>query len=259
MQKQQSLPPVDHAAWALFLDIDGTLLDLAARPESVIIPPDLPELLDDLTGKFGGALALVSGRSLDDIDRLFPGGRDAVGSHGAEWRTHGRRHSPHPPWPQALTAGIETAVSLLPGVSLERKSLSLALHFRTAPEQETAVRAIAHATIAEASAAGIFPSLALMEGKAIIEIIPAGIGKGAAIERLMASPPYRGRRPVFAGDDVTDESGFAAVNRMSGLSIHIGHDRVTKAHFRFPDPQAMRQWLAGLNGALAGGKNHEKP
>lgn len=249
------LPPsADQAGWALFLDIDGTLLDLAATPEDVVIPEGLPQMLDSLARALGGAFALVSGRSLDSIDRLFPGPWDAVGCHGAEWRLGGQRFTPPPPWPDGLIAGIEAARRRLPGVMLERKSQSLALHFRAAPEQEAAVR-----TLAEAAIATDTQGLDLLEGKSVMEIVPAGYSKGQAIERFMRLPPYAGRRPVFAGDDVTDESGFTAVNAMGGLSIHVGDSPMTRALFRFPDTEAMRHWLNGLNTALGGHQDHEQP
>lgn len=247
-------PPVENTSWALFLDIDGTLLDLAPTPGAVIVPKTLPGLLDALTRRFGGALALVSGRSLDSIDSLFPSHRDAVGCHGAEWRLGGQTFVPQAPWSDDFVARIEAAASTLPGVIFERKSLSLAFHFRAAPELEIAVRDIADAAIK-----GAFPPLHRMEGKSVIEIIPAGIGKGLAIERFMQVRPYAGRRPVFAGDDVTDESGFAAVNRAYGFSIHVGHNPVTKAQYRFPTPASLRHWLDGLNTALEGDPTHEYP
>lgn len=254
MMQTASLPPLDHAAWALFLDIDGTLLDLAPTPNAVIVPKTLPRLLDALTQRFGGALALVSGRSLDSIDSLFPGHRDAVGCHGAEWRLGGQTFVPPAPWSDDFVARIEAAASTLPGVVMERKSLSLAFHFRAAPDLENAVRDMVEAAIKEA-----FPPLDLMEGKSVIEIIPAGTGKGLAIERFLQVRPYAGRRPVFAGDDVTDESGFAAANRAYGLSIHVGHNPVTMAQFRFPTPASLRHWLEGLNAALGGDPIHEHP
>ena len=167
-------------------------------------------------------------------------------------------------WLRALAAemvkdGNEVAIvapetRTLPGVIMERKSLSLALHFRAAPDQESAVRGVAGDAIK-----GAVPPLRLMDGKAVVEIIPAGIEKGQAIERFMQIRPYAGRRPVFAGDDVTDESGFSAVNRAYGLSIHVGHNPVTMAQFRFPDPASLRNWLEGLNAALGGDPVHEYP
>lgn len=239
--------PNEKMPWALFLDIDGTLLDLVPRPDDVVVPSTLPPLLDALTARLGGALALVSGRSLEGIDRLFPGGRDAVGSHGAEWRLGGLTSTSDEVWPADLPRMIETEVSRLPGVFMEPKSRSLALHFREAPEHAAALRAVAEAALRATA-----QPLRLLEGKMVIELIPAGMTKGSAITRFMTCPPYAGRRPVFVGDDVTDESGFAAVNGMDGLSIHVGDNPATAARFRFPSPASLRHWLVGLEQALRG-------
>lgn len=235
----------DHTPWALFLDIDGTLLDLAPRPGDVVVPQTLPPLLDALTARFEGAMALVSGRSLEDIDRLFPGGRDAVGCHGAEWRLGGETFAPADVWPDDLARMIETEATQFPGVSVEFKSRSVALHFRAAPEHCVALR-----TMAEAAMRLSAHPLNLLEGKMVIELVPAGMTKGSAIERFMACPPYAGRRPVFIGDDVTDESGFVAAIDMGGLSIHVGDDPATAARFRFHSPASLRHWLAGLEQSL---------
>lgn len=241
-------PPIaDAAGWAMFLDIDGTLLDLAPTPGEVRVPDFLPSLLDDLGRRFGGALALVSGRGLDGIDRLFPGKPDAVGCHGAEWRQGDTLFTPRADWVDEVAARIAVGADRLPGIRVERKALSLALHYRGVPELEGEVRTLAAAVLG----AGL-PPLSLMEGKSVVEIIPAGTTKGTAIEHFMGRNPYAGRRPVFAGDDVTDESGFVAVNGMGGLSIHVGDGTATRAHFRIPGPEAMRRWLLELNITLAG-------
>mgnify|MGYP001810619569 CR=1 FL=1 len=241
-----SLTPLnDTLSWALFLDIDGTLLDLASRPDDVVVPCDLPPLLDTLTARFSGALALISGRSLEDIDRLFPGGRDAAGSHGAEWRLGGATSAPADVWSCDLARMIEAEASLLPGVLVERKTRSVALHFRAAPQHSAALR-----TMAETAMRASVRPLRLLEGKMVIELVPAGMTKGGAIKRFMDCQPYTGRKPVFIGDDVTDESGFVAVNEMGGLSIHVGDDPATAARFRFHSPAWLRHWLTGLEQSL---------
>ncbi len=240
--------PTDRSSWALFLDIDGTLLDLAPAPDAVVVPGTLPPLLDALTRLLSGAVALISGRSLDGIDRLFPGGGDAAGTHGVESRLGGVVTAPATPWPDSLTHAVEAAAARLPGVVVERKSHSVALHYLAAPEQAAAVRALAEAIRRDSAL-----PLTLLDGKAVVEILPAGAGKGAAIERFMRGPPYAGRMPVFVGDDVTDESGFAVVNRMGGISIHIGESPNTAARYRFPSPDSLRNWLADLDRSLGGG------
>lgn len=247
------MPPSEiPMGWALFLDIDGTLLDLAPTPGDVVVPRSLPPRLDALRLRFGGALALVSGRALAGVDHLFPGGHDAAGSHGVEWRLAGKTTILTVRWPDEMTATVEAAARLLPGVRIERKPRSLALHFRDAPGSEQAVRALAEAAIRDAES-----PLGLLEGKAVIEIVPLEADKGEAILRFMRAPPYTGRRPVFAGDDVSDESGFAAVNRLDGLSLHVGRSLATKAHFRLSSPTSLRRWLARLDRAPGGVSNHE--
>lgn len=256
MEEVWPLPP-DPAAWALFLDIDGTLLDIAPTPEGVIIPATLPPLLDSLTRRLSGALALISGRSLADIDRLFPQRTDAAGIHGAEWRMSGKSAARTDDRgqdlvPDDLVTGIETQARLLPGVLVERKPRSVALHYRSAPEHATAVHALAEAAVRRA------PSpLRLLRGKAVIELIPAGAGKGKAIEQFMQTPPYAGRTPVFVGDDVTDEDGFITINRMGGISIYVGGNP-TAARCRFSSPAAVRQWLAMLNDRLSHAIGNER-
>ena len=149
---------------------------------------------------------------------------------------------------------IEAAAGLLPGLLVERKPRSVALHYREVPECEGAVRTLAEAAIRAAAT-----PLGLLEGKAVIEIVPLEADKGEAILRFMRVPPYAGRRPVFAGDDVTDESGFAAVNRLNGLSLHVGRSLATKAHFRLSTPASLRRWLARLDRAPGGTADHEQP
>ncbi len=238
-------PRPARTSWALFLDIDGTLLDLAPTPDAVVVPEVLPPLLDSLTRRLSGAVALISGRSLAGIDRLFPGGRDAAGIHGAEWRLGGEVSALAESWPDSLNRAVEAAAARLPGVLVERKTRSAALHFNAAPDQAAAVRAAAEAV----QHAAALP-LDLLDGKGVVEIIPAGATKGTAIERFMRAPPYAGRAPLFVGDDVTDESGFAAVNRMDGISIHVGDNPATAARYRFPSPDSLRNWLAGWDRSL---------
>lgn len=235
------IPTLAASEWALFLDIDGTLLDLAPEPDLVTVPADLPALLDRLTIRFGGALSLVSGRTLDSIDRLFPGGRDAVGCHGAEWRMADKT-SPRPSEvPFAVTAPLAAAVARRKGLVMETKGVALAIHFREAPELAEEVRELAAAAITGAPA-----PLRLQEGKSVIEIVPAQCSKGGAIATFMRQPPYQDRRPIFVGDDLTDESGFETVNGLGGLAIHIGNAPWTAAGFRLSSPIALRRWLSTL-------------
>lgn len=230
--------------WALFLDIDGTLLDLATTPQAVRVSPGLPAQLAALARGLGGALALVSGRPLSDIDRLFPGRFNAAGTHGAQWRLGETATEPGSAIGAALlgmTPLLREETARLPGVLLERKPHALALHYRMAPAREAQVRSLA-ARVAEQ----LGPAFRLQAGKLVVEILPATAGKGAAIERFMGHPPYGGRAPVFVGDDRTDEDGFTVVNARGGLSIRVGAGTPTQARFQLDSPGAVRDWLTGL-------------
>lgn len=239
-------PPLIAGAtdWALFLDIDGTLLDLADTPQGVQVPPELLGLLQTLTQRLGGALALVSGRPLSDIDRLFPQCRDAAGTHGTQWRLGGVEQPSEPVDETGLAAAakfIDVHCSRLPGLLLERKPHALALHYRQALAWKQETCALAR-QVAEA----LGPTFRLQSGKGVIEILPTLAGKGNAIRRFMRLSPYVGRCPVFVGDDLTDEDGFAAVNALGGWSIRVGNGAATQARFRLSSPTAVRDWLAGL-------------
>jgi len=245
-QEQQSdhapAPPPPAAGWALFLDVDGCLLDIAERPDAVAVEPTLPPVLDRLRERLGGALALVSGRPLAELDRLFaPLHLPAAGQHGLERRDAAGRRLPTVALPEGF-AEVEGRLALFterhPGLLLERKSHGLALHYRGNPARgEEAIR------LARSLASRTRPPLVAVEGKAVIELRAPGADKGRAIEAFLAEPPFRGRLPAFAGDDVTDEDGFAAVNRLGGHSILVGA-RASAARWSLPDAAALRRWLA---------------
>ncbi|MDR3435362.1 trehalose-phosphatase [Telmatospirillum sp.] len=226
---------------ALFLDIDGTLIDLAPHPDDVVVPAGLIALLVALRACLDGALALISGRSLSQIDGLFGAGRfDAAGSHGYEWRTGAegdRAIAPPAPLFAAVADLVAKEAALLPGLLVERKLYSIALHHRAAPSREPAAWALARTALARLGA-----GYHLQAGQGVVEIVPAAAEKGMAIERFMRAPPYRGRNPVFAGDDLTDESGFQSVNHLGGWSVHIGGNE-TSASYHLASPQALRRWL----------------
>lgn len=231
-------PPIDASRWALFLDIDGTLLDIAPLPHEVVVPADLPPLLARLSFRLSGAMALISGRSLADIDDLIPGERDAAGTHGAEWRLARSRFALADARSKVALAAVERGVQRLAGVVVERKPGAVALHYRRVPHHAAAVQALVEEALRAAPDA-----LRPMRGKELMELIPAGVGKGLAIERFMGHSPYTGRVPVFVGDDRTDEEGFETVNRLGGLSVHVG-EGVSAARFRLESPTAVRCWLA---------------
>ncbi len=246
-----SAPPALDPAAALFIDVDGTLLEIAPRPELVQVPLGLPALLGRLAAERGGALAVVSGRRLADLDRLLhPWHGAAAGLHGAECRRADGSVMAPPHRPADLAAAqaldrlrprLREAAAHAPGVWLEDKGETLALHYRAAPERADEIRDLGGRLLQEAGDA-----LRLIAGKMVVELQPRHHGKGAAIAAFLAEPPFRGRRPVFLGDDTTDEDGFLEVNRRDGLSIRVGpRAGATAARYALPSVAAARAWLAG--------------
>ena len=227
--------------YAYFLDVDGTLVNLAASPESVRIDRRLPAQLRRLARRAGGAVALISGRSLHDLDRLFPGLHlPAAGQHGVERRTAAGRRTRARAQASRLDAarrGLRPWLRRHAALQLEDKGLSLALHYRRAPHlADVAARAMqrAHALAGRA--------FVQQRGKYVIELTPAGRHKGAAVRAFLLEYPFRGRIPVFVGDDVTDERGFAEVQAVGGIGIKVGRGH-TAAHWRVSGAAAVRRWL----------------
>lgn len=233
-------PPSPHDAY--FLDIDGTLIALAASPRDVRSGTRLRRVIHRLSLLTGGAVALISGRALGDIDRLFPHARlPAAGQHGSERRSASgavHRHDlPEAPLNRAR-AVLAVIVHRHPQLTLEDKGLSLALHYRAAPRLAAAAHRRMRAALAAAGRHYV-----LQRGKRVIELKPAGRDKGVAIVDFMHEPPFEGRRPVFLGDDATDEAGFRVVNRLGGYTIKVGTGP-TSAHWRLPNAPAVVSWLA---------------
>jgi trehalose 6-phosphate phosphatase len=243
-----SLPPPPRlrvADIALFLDVDGTLLEIEREPGAVHVPKRLCRLLEDLRGATGGALALVSGRSLGQLDRLFsPLHFSAAGLHGLERRNLGLgtvRAAADPDVLEEARRRLAAFAEVNAGVLLEDKGLTLALHYRNAPEAAEAAIAIAEQAVAESAGA-----LVLLQGKMVCELKPPGIDKGGAIAAFLEEPPFAGRHPVFAGDDLTDEAGFAAINARGGVSVRIGEGRATAARSGHRDVAGLQMWLLEL-------------
>jgi trehalose 6-phosphate phosphatase len=234
-------PPDLSTDSALFLDFDGTLVDIADAPGKVVVPPELPALLDALARRLDGALAIVSGRRVENIGSLLRPFRGAiVGLHGLEYRAAGGeifRKEPNPALAEARAA-IADILSGLDGVTIEDKDQAIAVHYRRAPlEAATCIAA------AERVAEKVRGALLLKPGKMLVEIGPPDMNKGAGIGALMRAPVFRSRKPVFIGDDITDEDGFIAVNRLGGVSIRVGGEEETAARFRIEDVAAVTTYL----------------
>lgn len=248
LSPQLAVPPVPAVPMALFLDVDGTLLDIAARPDSVQVPALLP---GHLACARHGALALLSGRALATLDGMFAPHRfAAAGLHGLERRdASGRLAVDAAPAPAmaALRAGLERIHAAHPGLLLEDKGGSLALHWRQSPALAPAALAAARAL-----AQRLGHGFQIQHGKQMVEIRPSGPDKGQALHSLMATAPFKGRVPMVFGDDLTDESAFQAAGELGGWSVIVGPRRPTRADCALPGPAAMRDWLAALPQQLAG-------
>lgn len=234
-------PPLPDPSWAYFLDVDGTLVNLAARPEAVQVDGGLLGLIEGLFRANTGAVALVSGRMISDLEGLIGLPRlPLAGLHGLERRDSAGRlwiHAAPPAVKEAIKESLAPVMTRHVGLRLEDKGLTLALHYRQAPR----LASYAHRLMtgfAQVQEHG----LELQRGKCVVELKPSGIHKGTAVAEYMAEPPFLGRRPVFIGDDLSDEHGFAEVNDRSGVSIKVGGG-ATCARFRLPDVAAVHRWL----------------
>jgi trehalose 6-phosphate phosphatase len=240
---REPAPRSSLAGHALYLDIDGTILDLAPSPDAVEVPVWMVPLLQRLSRKLDGAVAFVSGRTIAAIDDLFrPLSLPAVGVHGGEIRCTPNGEIMID---EQLTAELQAAEPLLReaiarirGVQLENKRSVIALHYRSVPERGREVL-----KIAELVAASLGGQFGVLMGKCVVEIRPRHLTKGSAMRRLMERAPFRGRTPIFAGDDSTDEDAFEVVNTLDGISLRVGEEAPTAAKFRLADPGQLRGWL----------------
>jgi trehalose 6-phosphate phosphatase len=238
-------PPLDRSS-ALFLDIDGTLLEIASRPDLVHVAPGLPPLLKTLATQRGGALALVSGRPLDEIDWLFcPWHGPAAGLHGVERRRADGTLDYHSNAAAKLALErvrprLAALTHLDGGLFLEDKRTGVALHYRNVPKRETEILAAAQALHDDEKTV-----LRLIFGKMVLEFAPLEANKGAAIAAFLTEPPFCGRRPTFVGDDTTDEDGFAEVKRRGGTAIQVGGSLPTSADFHLNSVAEVLRWLGG--------------
>ena len=230
---------------AILLDIDGTLLELMPTPREVWVPPGLAKTLNRLMVRTNGALALVSGRSLNDIDLIFaPDQFPSVGGHGAEMRIDpdsGSVASHAPPMDKELKRRLAAIAKLSPGILLEDKGYSLALHYRLAPQAEKAIYEAVSLIRADLPNAPI----EVLPGKCVCEIKHSGFTKATGVRELMTREPFKGRRPLFIGDDVTDETVFGIMPDYDGLSFSVGR-RAQGVSGHFDAPSDVREFLAHL-------------
>ncbi len=229
---------------AILLDIDGTILDIAAAPQEVWVPPALRHTLGRLQELTGGAVALVSGRKLSDIDLIFaPLQLAAIGGHGAELRpvpgTEPQTRAG--PLSAELKRKLATLTELGPGILVEDKGYSLALHYRLAPKLGLALRAAVAGICAQMPAG----TVDILPGKAVVEVKPAGISKALAVCELMKYPPFADRHPIFIGDDTTDELVFGVIPNFGGLGLSVGRI-VPGVDGHFDRPEDVRSWLARI-------------
>jgi len=238
--------PHDLREFAILLDVDGTILDLAPTPREVWVPPALRQTLARLAERTGGALAFVSGRPVRELDLIFtPLQLAAVGGHGAEIRVRAGAAPDRPRIPP-LEARIKRKFAEIaeagPGIIIEDKGYSLALHYRLAPDKEDIVLR----AVAAICAALPGTPIELLPGKSMVEIKQVGFNKASGVRELMTYPPFAGRRPLFIGDDITDETVFAMLPEINGLPIVVGRS-VPGVDLYFDNPSEVRRWLDQLS------------
>jgi trehalose 6-phosphate phosphatase len=243
VEQDDLTPQFDFRRAALLLDIDGTLLDIAPTPESVTVPRRLKPTIETLFQRTSGALAFISGRRIETIDRLFaPLKLPSVGCHGAEFRAGGGDDIDEGAClPEQLKRRIVEIAGIAPGICIEDKVHTIAIHFRRAPGAGPAVLR----ALAEQRSALMAADLQLLNGKSVIEIKPRWFNKGTGVARLMQHPPFRGRTPVFLGDDTTDQDVFKMLPLYDGLGYAVGRN-LQGAAYTFESPRDVRDWLDKL-------------
>jgi len=241
MSELATPPPLDIQAHALFIDLDGTLFDIVERPEEVVADAEARALLKGLARAMDGALAVVSGRKVCDVERIFKGaGRFCIaGLHGQEFRLRDGARRSLPVTANVRSAAIRALAlekdAILP-MRVEDKGNAVALHFRHAPEHASLIRRAADEI-------ALKNGLRALHGKMVAELVPHGLTKGVAIEVLMHEPAFAGRTPIALGDDVTDEDAFDAAREWGGKGIYVGRPVATLADFSLADVAAVRAWL----------------
>ncbi len=234
-------PPINASDAALFLDVDGTLLDIREHPGDVEADDELVRVLIEARERLSGALALITGRAIDDVDRIFaPETFATAGAHGAELRAtaEGEAATDVDRLPDDAMNRLKEFAARDPGLLLEEKHGGASLHFRRAPELESDCREFVTDLLDS-----LGDNYRLIAGKMVFELAPASHHKGAAIESFLENAPFTDRTPIFAGDDVTDEDGFRTVNARGGISILVGDTRPSEATYYLQDTSAVRDWL----------------
>lgn len=239
-RESEGFPSLSGGLYAFFFDVDGTLAAIKPRPDEVSIPATVRATLQALSTLSHGAVALISGRPVEQLDQLAaPFYAPLAGVHGAERRdATGELHRISLPDEVVtqLHEILSSSISNWPGTQLETKGMAFALHYRQAEQFQTQVLQLAESMVQR------FPMLALQPGKCVVELKPKGIDKGAAIAAFMQEAPFAGRIPVFIGDDLTDEAGFRVVNAMNGLSVKVGEGS-SQARFRLKNVDEVYSWL----------------
>lgn len=240
----RSTQDIDPALDALFLDVDGTLIDIAQKPTEVVVPPSLIVLLKHLQTRFGGALAIITGRQINEVDRLFnPLRLTAAGVHGCEIRTRPDQTIEQ----QALTvspanvAAISVIASRYPGVMIEPKSTGVAVHYRNVPHSAAELLGDLQSYFAGQNA-----QLVVAHGRMVFEILPTGFSKATAIEALSRRAPFAGRRPIMIGDDVGDLPAFDYARRAGGLALRVAGEHFPLEDSELVSPNAVRAFLDKL-------------
>jgi trehalose 6-phosphate phosphatase len=234
----------DTTDWALFLDFDGTLVDITAEPGSVAVPGDLSTLLSRLSKGLKSALAVVTGRPIADVDNfLSPLKPIAAGVHGAELRltAGGEISRLAEQLDPALVSNVLRLGQIDPGVMIEPKGMSIAVHYRSALPAQAAIRKEIERLLATSR-----DRLEVCAGRKVFEIVPRDISKGMALERILALPTFSGRRPVMIGDDASDQSAFDAALRLGGLALKVAGEHFTQDEADFAGTADVRAWLAAL-------------
>lgn len=238
----------DPRRYAIFLDVDGTLLDIALTPDKVIVPPGLVELLVRISKALDGALAVLTGRQMAEIDALLaPAKFVGAGVHGAELRTASGGHIARvaDALPQALVDDLMRRTQGLPGIIAEVKGSGLAVHYRLAPHLKTAVEAELKSLLTQYG-----NSLVICPGRKLFEILPAGHSKGTALETLSRLPAFNGRQPIMIGDDMGDVPALTIAQRLGGAGLRVGGEHFGRRNVEFESPAQVIAWLEGLAGRL---------